>query len=89
MSLAVGQHMFFPWYAFAMLAIESGSVVNRRLEKIGRGGAQSLAEIQLMFAEKADAAAEIGTMLISGSTAVALVDRLRVHVAENEARLSA
>ena len=79
----------FPWYALAMLGFESSSVINKRFAKIARGGLQSLSEIGLMFAEKNSAALEVGTALMFGGTVGGMVDRYRVHVAANEARLSA
>ena len=79
--------MFFPWHAFTLLAFESNSVINLRLAKIGRGGAQACEEVRLMFAEKASAAVEAGTAMMTGGTLVGLVDGYRVHVAANQARL--
>ncbi len=80
--------MFFPWFTTLMLAVESTSVITLRMAKIGRGGAQSFDEIGLMFAEKGDALLEAGSALMAGGTTSAMVDRYRVLVAANEARLS-
>jgi hypothetical protein len=85
---SLGQLMFFPWYALTMLALESSSVINRRLVKISLGGTQSFDEIQLMFSEKASATVEAATVLIGGGTASAMVARYREHVAANELRLA-
>ena len=81
--------MFFPWHAFTLLAFESNSVISLRLAKIGRGGSQACDEVRLMFAEKASAAVEAGTAMMTGATLVGLVDGYRVHVAANQARLEA
>lgn len=81
--------MFFPWTAFTLLALESTSVINLRLAKIGRGGSQAMDEVRLMFAEKADAALEAGSNLMLGGTPAGMVARYRFHVAENQARLAA
>ena len=78
----------FPWYAIAMLGFESGSVILKRLAKVGLGGTQAVDEIRLMFAEKADAAMEAGVAMMCGVPVDGIVDRYRVHVAANEARLS-
>ena len=81
--------MFFPWTAFALLAVESISVINLRLEIVARGGAPAMDELGLMFAEKAYAAVEAGSNLMLGGTPASLVARYRFHVAENQARLAA
>ena len=81
--------MFFPWTAFTLLALESTSVINLRLAKIGRGGSQALDEVRIMFAEKADAALEAGSNLMLGATPAGLVARYSFHVAENQTRLAA
>ena len=81
--------VLYPWYPLMLLTLEAQSVIHCRLAKIGRGGAQSWDEITLMLAEKSSAAVEAGTALMSGATLNVVVDRLRFHVAANEARLSA
>ena len=81
--------MFFPWYAITMLSFESASVINKRLAKVSLGGKQSVDEVKLMFAEKADAARAASVSLMFGCTWGGLVDQYRVLVAANEARLSA
>lgn len=80
--------MLFPWYGLTLLALESGSVVQRRIAKIGLGGPQSFDEICLMVVEKADAAMTAGLALMMGGTVSGVVDLYRAHVAANEARLS-
>ena len=60
--------MFFPWYAMTMLGLESVSVITKRLAKVSRGGLQSVDEVQLMFAEKAEAARAAGVSLMFGCT---------------------
>ena len=81
--------MVFPFHDLTMLALESGSVINLRLAKIGRGGFGAVEEIALMFAEKADAVVEATTAALAGQPPSGMINRLRVHVAANEARLSA
>ena len=78
----------FPVYDLMMLGFESASVIQKRLAKIRRGGAQSTAEIRLMFTEKAEASTEAMTALKCGRTLVGTIARFRGHVAANEARLS-
>ena len=72
-----------------MLGFESASVISKRLAKVGRGGMQSVDEIQLMFADNAEAARAAGVSLMVGCTMGGLVDQYRVAVAANEARPSA
>ena len=81
--------MLFPFDAFALLGFEANDVIALRLAKIGRGGAQSLEEVQLMFREKASATVEAATNLLTGGTIAGTVDRYRQHVAANHTRLSA
>lgn len=81
--------MFFPFHDLTMLALEAQSVIQLRLSKIACGGPAAVEEMNLMFWEKADAAAEAATATLFGQTVSGVVDRLRFHVAANEARLSA
>lgn len=79
--------MFFPWSTTVMLAFESNVVVCLRLAKIGRGGDQARDESQLMMSEKASAAWEVATALLTGITAEGIIDLYRTHVSANDTRL--
>jgi hypothetical protein len=74
---------------FIWLGIEANEVVGLRMMKITSGGPDALSEIQLMIAEKMDAAAEASTSLICGQTPMVVVARYREHVANNRLRLLA
>lgn len=71
------------------LAIEANEVIGLRMMKIILGGPGAMAEMQLMITEKINASAEAGTSLIFGQSPVAVVARVREHVANNHRRLSA
>jgi hypothetical protein len=73
---------------FICLAIEANEVIALRMAKIISGGPGAMTEIQLMIAEKIDAAAEAGTNLIVGQNPTAMVARFRERVASNQRRLS-
>jgi hypothetical protein len=80
----------FPWFAGAMLAMESCEVVNLRLWKFaGQDGKDSEREANLMVSEKISAAFEAGTSWLAGASPAAIVARYREHVAANAKRLSA
>jgi hypothetical protein len=81
--------MSFPWFASAMLALESQNVIALRLMKLAGGGDAALDEAHLMVDEKIDAAIEALRSLHSGGTAASVIDRYRVHVAANARRLAA
>jgi hypothetical protein len=74
---------------FIWLGIEANEVVGLRMMKITSGGPAAISEIQLMIAEKMDAAAEASTSLICGQSPMAVVARYREHVANNRQRLLA
>jgi hypothetical protein len=78
----------FPWYAGAMLAVESSAVVRLRLEKFARCEADSGCEAQLMISEKIAAAFEAGLSWLSGASPGDIICRYREHVAANVKRLS-
>jgi hypothetical protein len=78
----------FPWYAGAMLAMESSEVVRLRLEKFARCEADAGREAQLMINEKIAAAFEAGLSMLFGATPGAIICRYREHVAANVKRLS-
>ena len=80
--------MFFPWMMPAvMLAFEAGNVIDLRLWKIARGGAEGAAESELMIREKIDALFEAGALLTTGGSSAQIVEMYRKHVAANAARL--
>lgn len=78
----------FPWYAGAMLAMESSEVVRLRLEKFARCDTDAGCEAQLMISEKVVAAFEAGLSWLTGASPAAIIDRYREHVAANVKRLS-
>jgi hypothetical protein len=78
----------FPWFAGAMLAMESSEVVRLRLEKFVRCEADAEQEAHLMIHEKIAAAFEAAASLFSGATPGAVIGRYREHVAANVKRLS-
>lgn len=80
--------MMHPMYSLAMLGLESTSVIQKRLAKIGLGGPQSAEEVRLMYTEKSDALFEATRAFALGATPAGVIARYREHVAANEARLS-
>ena len=79
----------FPWFASAMLAVESAEVVCLRLEKFANQADDAEAEACLMVSEKIAAAFEAAANWLSGATAATIIGRYREHVADNAKRLSA
>jgi hypothetical protein len=79
----------FPWFAGAMLAIESSEVIRLRLEKFANHEDDAEREVVLMVSEKISAAFEAAASLFFGATPAAIVSRYREHVAANMKRLSA
>jgi hypothetical protein len=78
----------FPWYAGAMLAMESYEVVRLRLAKLADHDEESEREASLMVNEKILAAFEAGASWLAGASPAAIVARYREHVAANAKRLS-
>lgn len=76
-------------YATTMLAIEANGVIGLRLMKLAAGGSAAQDEAMLMVSEKMSAAFETSMALLSGTTAVGVVERYREHVGANSVRLSA
>jgi hypothetical protein len=58
-------------------SLQAGSVIDMRLLKIARGGAQGAAESRLIIMEKVDAQFEAGSMLVEGGSAAELVEMTR------------
>ena len=79
----------FPWYASAMLAMESCEVVRLRLAKLAEHDEGSEREASLMVSEKIFAAFEAGASWLAGASPASIVGRYREHVAANAKRLSA
>ena len=78
----------FPWFAGAMLAMESCEVVSLRLAKFAGHDEDSEREASLMVSEKIFAAFEAGANWLAGASPAAIVARYREHVAANARRLS-
>jgi hypothetical protein len=79
----------FPWFAGAMLVLESCEVIRLRLAKLSIGDAAADGEAHLMMSEKIDAMFEAGASLMVGASAATVIGRYREHVAANAKRLSA
>ena len=79
----------FPWYASAMLALESCEVVRLRIEKIAHADDEAEREARLMVGEKIAAAFEAAASWLAGATPASIIGRYREHVAANARRLSA
>src|SRR6516165_3112915 len=79
----------FPWFASAMLAVESAEVVRLRLEKFASQDGNTEQEACLMVSEKIAAAFEAAANWLAGATPATIVKRYREHVADNVRRLSA
>ncbi len=88
-AVLTGSDDGFPWFAGAMLALESSEVVRLRLEKFAHGHADAEQEAHLMVSEKVFAAIEAGVSFLAGATAASIVGRYRQHVAANTKRLTA
>jgi hypothetical protein len=78
----------FPWYSSAMLALESGHVINLRLTKLARGGSMAGDEAHLMVAEKIAATFEAVETLLTGGNISTVIERYREHVTANATRLA-
>ena len=79
----------FPWFASAMLAMESCEVVSLRMAKFADHDADSEHEATLMVSEKIFAVFEAGANWLAGASPAAIIGRYREHVAANARRLSA
>lgn len=81
--------MLFPWYASAMLAIESNEVIGLRLMRMAGGGHEARHEAELMVAEKVSAFVEAAVSLCGGASSAIIIGRYRKHAAANAVRLAA
>ena len=79
--------IFTFWHSLTMLALESSDVVRLRLVRVAAGGEPGIRELQLMVAEKIDAALEASANLCSGRPPELVVARYRHYVANNARRL--
>jgi hypothetical protein len=77
-----------PWFAGAMLALESCEVIGLRLAKLAVGDHAADREVRLMVSEKVEAMVEAGASLMAGASAADVIGRYREHVAANARRLS-
>jgi hypothetical protein len=88
-AVLTGSDDGFPWFAGAMLAIESSEVVRLRLAKFAHQDADAEREAVLMVSEKFTAAFEAAANWFAGATPATIISRYREHVAANARRLSA
>lgn len=71
------------WYPLAMLALEAGEVIARRLPKIGI----DQAETRLMMTEKVSVGFDVVAILVRGGTCNQVIEHYRQTVAANALRL--
>ncbi len=88
-AVLTGSDDGFPWFAGAMLAIESCDVVRMRVEKLAHADEDAEREAVLMVGKKIAAAFEAAANWFAGATPAAIINRYREHVAANAGRLSA
>ena len=81
--------MLNPFSAALLLAFEAQKVIELRLVRIARGGAEAQAEMVSMVGEKVVAAMEAANTLMTGGTHGEVVARYRELVADNTRRLMA
>ncbi len=79
--------MLNSWFAMTMLAIESNEVIGLRVARIAAGGAGAWDETELMISEKLSAGVEAATALLSGASALSVINRYRELVAANSERM--
>ncbi|ACL55080.1 hypothetical protein [Methylobacterium nodulans] len=80
--------MFEVWVESVLLAVESQSVIARRLVKLAACDAAAAAEAHQMVSEKVGALIEASGTLLAGGSMGAVLARYREHVAANAARLA-
>ena len=78
-----------PWFSGMLLAFEASDVVRLRMMKFANGGGDASDEAHLMISEKIGAAREAFGSILSGGTAVSVIERYREHVSANALRLQA
>ena len=84
-----GGAIFSPWSTVLLLALESSEVIGLRVAKLVGGGVDAQHEAHLIVSEKVDAVFEVSAGLMSGATAINVINRFREQVAANARRLSA
>jgi len=84
-----GGVILFTWSNALLLALESSEVIGLRVAKLAGGGVDAQHEAHLIVSEKVDAVFEVGARLMSGATAINVINRFREQVAANARRLSA
>ena len=80
-----GGAMFSPWSAVLLLALESSEVIGLRVAKLAGGGVDAQHEAHLIVSEKVDAVFEVSARLMSGATAINVINRFREQVAQCQA----
>src|SRR5437764_12825547 len=83
-----GGAIFSRWSTVLLLAMESSEVIGLRLAKLAGGGVDAQHEAHLIVNEKVDAALEAAARLMSCATAINVINRIRVQVADNVRLLS-
>lgn len=84
-----GGVILFTWSNALLLALESSEVIGLRVAKLAGGGVDAQHEAHLIVSEKVDAVFEVSARLMSGATAINVINRFREQVAANARRLSA
>jgi hypothetical protein len=84
-----GGVILFTWSTALLLALESSEVIGLRVAKLAGGGVDAQHEAHLIVSEKVDAVFEVSARLMSGATAINVINRFREQVAANARRLSA
>jgi hypothetical protein len=83
-----GSDAGFPWFAGAMLAIESCEVARLRFQKFAKHEDGAEHEACLMVGEKFAAGFEAMASWFAGAAPGVIIGRYREHVAANAKRLS-
>jgi hypothetical protein len=87
-AVLTGSDDGFPWFAGAMLALESSEVGGCDLRSSPVATKTPSTKPALMVSEKVFAAIEAGMSWLAGATASSIVGRYREHVAANAKRLT-
>ena len=84
-----GGVILFPWSTALSFALESSEVIGLRVAKLAGGGVDAQREAHLIVSENVDAVFEVSARLMSGATAINVINRFREQVAANARRLFA
>ena len=76
------------WSTVLLLALESSEVIGLRVAKLAGGGVDAQHGAHLIVSEKVDAVFDVSARLMSGATAINVINRFREQVAANVRRLS-